>query len=70
LVGYNKAKYGVTILDTLYFLQTSYREETGRDPIGTVEWRTMQNIAFKVDYSYRTVGILGTSHAYSRSVKF
>lgn len=25
-------------LDTLYFLQTSYREEMDRDPTGTVEW--------------------------------
>lgn len=27
-----------TDLDTLYFLQTSYREEMDRDPTGTVEW--------------------------------
>ncbi|KAA3663316.1 MAG: hypothetical protein DWQ10_00420 [Calditrichaeota bacterium] len=25
-------------LDTLYFLQTSYREEMDRDPTGTIEW--------------------------------
>ncbi|MCB9504458.1 MAG: hypothetical protein H6696_21235, partial [Deferribacteres bacterium] len=27
-----------TDLDTLYFLQTSYREEMDRDPTGTIEW--------------------------------
>ncbi|KAA3616465.1 MAG: hypothetical protein DWQ05_12090 [Calditrichaeota bacterium] len=27
-----------TGLDTLYFLQTSYREEMDRDPTGTIEW--------------------------------
>ncbi|HDP97666.1 MAG TPA: hypothetical protein ENN22_00575 [bacterium] len=26
------------LLDTLYYLQTSYREEMDRDPTGTVEW--------------------------------
>jgi hypothetical protein len=29
---------GISGLDTLYFLQTSYREEMDRDPTGTVEW--------------------------------
>ena len=50
----------------LFMDQSEYGMSLG----GGVEWRMMQNLAFKVDYSYRTVGILGNSHAYSLSVKF
>ncbi|MBC6949268.1 hypothetical protein DWB58_15180, partial [candidate division KSB1 bacterium] len=37
---------------------------------GGVELRMMNNIALKVDYAYRDVGILGQTHSYSFGVKF
>ncbi len=37
---------------------------------GGVELRMMNNLAIKIDYAYRNVGILGTTHSYSFGVKF
>lgn len=59
-----------------FYLRGGYKalfmeeSEYGLSLGGGVEWRMMNNLALKVDYAYRTVGVLGNAHAYSLAVRF